>query len=122
MQTHAFFGLRHRHGNERLHGKSPMDDLHKLDSSDTAKDEYSIVNEEDGKLHLIWWESLSYRSSPEKLKALYLDELQMMAVVQSLIISFTYPAIFQELNATASTNLKDAFNFCVNTSFLVSMW
>jgi hypothetical protein len=122
MQMHAFFGLRHRHGNERLHGKSHMDDSHEPDSSDTVKDEYRVVDEENGKLYLNWWESLSYKSSPEKLKALYLDELQMMTVVQSLIISFTYPILFQEFNATASTSLKDAFNFCVNTSFLAAMW
>lgn len=99
-----------------------MDDSHEPDSSDTVKDEYRVVDEENGKLYLNWWESLSYKSSPEKLKALYLDELQMMTVVQSLIISFTYPILFQEFNATASTSLKDAFNFCVNTSFLAAMW
>ena len=66
-----------------------------------------------------WWAVLAHNNDIFKLKSDYLQELQMISVILSMIASFTYPMLFINLGEFKSV-LSELETDCLTITFFIT--
>jgi hypothetical protein len=90
----------------------------RIEPGDRSRSDRNYVRTTPGRVE--WWGILSHDTRSSKLGDKYMGEMNMLAVVLSLIVSATYPNIFVALTKESSIT-DNLFVFFTNLSFLSAL-